>query len=35
MDDRVDVALDSPQMFRGLKARHFNFPASVVAVAWE
>lgn len=33
-DQRVEIILDSPQMFRGHKARHFNFPASVVAVAW-
>ena len=33
-DQRVEIVLDSPQIVRGLEARHFNFPASLVAVAW-
>lgn len=33
-DQRVEILLDSPQIVRGLRARHFNFPASLVAIAW-
>lgn len=34
-DDRVEVVLDSPQAFRGVRSAHFNFPAAVVVIAWQ
>lgn len=34
-DGRVEILLDSPQLYRGIKSRQFNFPQSMVALAWD